>query len=286
MKTTAPKTTRPASAKQRAHREGFGLIAKLASYLKVAHEIGLHKETLRQKDDNPKYTTFSCFKHLNGGCYNDRGIDYSHVVVSKGPLTPPDITSVLLEGDGTLTLTLGKLYYNGDPDDKLLLVVYSSLLHASLLVDLGSRSAETLSTQLPTEWLAGHRASGIHLYAFFVGKKRFASNSVYLPLGDLPADPINGFSDPIKSEIDPINTPVDPIKENCDPIKSDPINSDPLTGRLYRAILKDGTLNYAGYAKLLGISEATVKRRLASLKAQGLILRTGSNKTGHWQLPS
>ena len=50
-------------------------------------------------------------------------------------------------------------------------------------------------------------------------------------------------------------------------------------------IQEDGTLTYAGYAHHLGISEATVKRRLQTLKAQGLILRRGSNKTGHWGLP-
>lgn len=67
-------------------------------------------------------------------------------------------------------------------------------------------------------------------------------------------------------------------------IASDPINafSDPIKQQLYHAVLQDGSLNYAGYAALIGVSEATVKRRLNELKKEGAIVRIGSNKTGHW----
>lgn len=66
---------------------------------------------------------------------------------------------------------------------------------------------------------------------------------------------------------------------------SDPINifTDPITERLYQAILQNDSLNYSGYAALLGISEATIKRRLADLKKSGMIVRIGSNKTGRWK---
>ncbi len=72
----------------------------------------------------------------------------------------------------------------------------------------------------------------------------------------------------------------DPIKAVSDPIKS---FSDPIKERLYQAVLKDGTLNYAEYAAIIGASEATVKRRLGELKKDGFIIRVGSNKTGHWE---
>ena len=72
----------------------------------------------------------------------------------------------------------------------------------------------------------------------------------------------------------------DPIKAISDPIKS---FSDPIKERLYQAVLKDGTLNYAEYAAIIGASEATVKRRLGELKKDGFIIRVGSNKTGHWE---
>lgn len=66
---------------------------------------------------------------------------------------------------------------------------------------------------------------------------------------------------------------------------SDPINifTDPIAERLYQAILQDDSLNYSGYAALLGVSEATIKRRLADLKKAGMIVRVGSNKTGRWK---
>lgn len=72
----------------------------------------------------------------------------------------------------------------------------------------------------------------------------------------------------------------DPIKVTSDPIKS---SSDPIKEQLYQAVLQDGTLNYAGYAAIVGASEATVKRRLGELKKEGAIIRVGSKKTGHWE---
>ena len=73
-----------------------------------------------------------------------------------------------------------------------------------------------------------------------------------------------------------------------DPISGadDPINSllDPISQQLYQAILHDNDKNYAGYASELGVSEATVKRHLGKLRKAGLIVRTGSNKTGHWEI--
>lgn len=72
----------------------------------------------------------------------------------------------------------------------------------------------------------------------------------------------------------------DPIKVTSDPIKS---SSDPIKERLYQAVLQDGTLNYAGYAAIVGASEATVKRRLGELKKEDAIIRVGSKKTGHWE---
>lgn len=73
----------------------------------------------------------------------------------------------------------------------------------------------------------------------------------------------------------------DPIKPLSDPIKR---FADPITERLYQALLKDNDLNYAAYGALLGVSEATVKRRLGELKAAGYIIRVGSNKSGHWEV--
>ncbi len=80
-------------------------------------------------------------------------------------------------------------------------------------------------------------------------------------------------NDPIKAISDPINIAVDPIKN---------VLADPINARLYQAIIKNNSLNYAEYAALLGVSQATIKRRLRDLKNAGLIVRVGSNKRGYW----
>ncbi len=56
--------------------------------------------------------------------------------------------------------------------------------------------------------------------------------------------------------------------------------SDPITERLYQAIRKNNKLNYAEYGALLGVSEATIKRRLGELRKAGMIVRVSNNKTG------
>ena len=66
--------------------------------------------------------------------------------------------------------------------------------------------------------------------------------------------------DPIKLLFDPINVPLDPITE-----------------KLYQAMIKDNTLNYAAYA-------AMIKRRLGALKKAGIVTRVGSNKNGYWKI--
>ena len=82
-------------------------------------------------------------------------------------------------------------------------------------------------------------------------------------------------ADLIKPASDPININLDPIKD---------LSADPIKVRLYKAIQEDNSLNYAEYGTLLGVSEATVKRRLGELRKAGMIMRVGSNKTGHWEV--
>lgn len=48
-------------------------------------------------------------------------------------------------------------------------------------------------------------------------------------------------------------------------------------------ISKDPNATARDMAKILGVSERTVKRYLSSLTGKGLIKRVGSDKTGHWE---
>jgi len=47
---------------------------------------------------------------------------------------------------------------------------------------------------------------------------------------------------------------------------------------------KDGTLTMAQLSAKTKLSESGVKKILASLKAAGMIVRIGSNKTGYWDV--
>ena len=86
----------------------------------------------------------------------------------------------------------------------------------------------------------------------------------------------------IDENADLIKLVSDPINVIPDPIKNMPV--DPITERLYQAIRENNRLNYAEYGALLGVSEATIKRRLGALRKAGMIIRVGSNKTGHWEM--
>ena len=94
----------------------------------------------------------------------------------------------------------------------------------------------------------------------------------------------------MEEHVQNITKEIDEFKKSQedDPIKaaSDLINpfDDPIKQKLYQAVEQDGTLNYAEYAIQIGVSEATVKRRLGELKKEGAIIRVGSNKTGHWEV--
>ena len=65
----------------------------------------------------------------------------------------------------------------------------------------------------------------------------------------------------------------DPIND----LKNDPIN-------LLAVIKENPSLNCSEYGKILGVSEATIKRRLAEFKDQGKVVRVGANKNGHWEV--
>ena len=99
--------------------------------------------------------------------------------------------------------------------------------------------------------------------------------------GEIDAFRRSQDSDPIKATSDPIKATSDPIKVTSDPIKA---TSDPIKQKLLQAILQDNSLNYAAYGAIVGVSEATVKRRLNEMKRDGQLLRIGSNKTGHWEV--
>ena len=64
---------------------------------------------------------------------------------------------------------------------------------------------------------------------------------------------------------------------------NDPIN-DPIN--LFDLIKQNPSGSYEDYAQKLNVSSATIKRKIAELKAEGKIVRKGSNKKGFWEIDS
>ena len=75
-------------------------------------------------------------------------------------------------------------------------------------------------------------------------------------------------------------TQTDSINQEVDPI-TDPI-TDPI--KLLKFIEADPNLSYKEYAEKLGVSPATIKRRIYDLKAAGRIVYIGARKNGHWKI--
>jgi Fic family protein len=71
-------------------------------------------------------------------------------------------------------------------------------------------------------------------------------------------------------------------KRQLDDPVNDPVN-DPVKA-LLTCIKINPTYTYQQYADKLGKSNATIKRLVQKLKTEGLIVRVGSDKTGHWEI--
>lgn len=95
-----------------------------------------------------------------------------------------------------------------------------------------------------------------------------------------------GSNEPI---FDPTNTNIRSIKTQNDPINANigsngSANGDKTQDKLIDLIKENPNANYDEYASMLNISPTTIKRKLGKLKALGIIVRIGSNKTGHWDI--
>ena len=73
----------------------------------------------------------------------------------------------------------------------------------------------------------------------------------------------------------------DTVKRQNDTIKS---NIDTINDTVFSLIKQNNKINVTEISERLNISLSTAKRKIKELKAQGIIERIGSNKTGHWRI--
>ena len=88
------------------------------------------------------------------------------------------------------------------------------------------------------------------------------------------------FAYELKNDDTQGDTQTDSINQAVDPI-TDPI-TDPI--KLLKFIEADPNLSYKEYAEKLGVSPATIKRRINDLKVAGRIVYIGAKKNGHWKI--
>lgn len=176
----------PQTEPQQGHRNNFGMISKLSSYMKAAHLVGLHWQAVRDGKD-----TYAIFKHINKDCFTpDGAIDLPHAIVSRGSVEHVEITSASID-KGVLTVTFDSRVYGGKATDEFFLFVYSPALCTGLLATPVPRSSGLVTVVLPPEWLlpaeptqafpqSDNRA--IHLYAFLRSTRSRTSNTIHLAL--------------------------------------------------------------------------------------------------------
>ncbi len=104
-------------------------------------------------------------------------------------------------------------------------------------------------------------------------------------------DPVNSESDPVKVKNDTVNDPVngenDPVKVNDNGQKSSYGDTVNLTDRQIKIISlleRNAEISKTEIASVLGVSKESIKRDFDRLKKLGIIIRVGSDKTGHWKI--
>ncbi len=170
----------PQTEAQQAHRNAFAEISRLSSAMKEGHKIGLHWYAVRQK-----LNTHSVFKSLNKNCYGANGIDYPHVVISRGSVSIESITSANIGSQGDIHVTFcGCSQSSENKNDEFYLFVFCPDLCAGHFAQPVARSIGRVDAQIPDEWL-GH---ALHLYAFMRNRKGQTSDTIYVGEYSLPAE--------------------------------------------------------------------------------------------------
>lgn len=159
----------PRTEAQQAHRSRFAQIAKLASYMKEAHLVGLQWQAAREQN-----STYALFKHLNKDCFTSEGeIDYPRIVVSKGATPKVAISTTTIDADGVLSVAFDRL--GGAASDQLILFVYCPALCTGLCSSPIPRNVNAVSAELPADWAE----QTLHLYAFVRSSRGRTSGTIY-----------------------------------------------------------------------------------------------------------
>ncbi len=172
-----PKKVRnPRSPLQTGHRGNFGLISHLSSLMSEAYDLGLHHHARRAK-----LRPYNDFRRLNKDCFtSDGNIDYQRLVLSRGSIPKVYFDHADMPHDNILNLSFDpELLTNGAyRNDKLRLYAFCPALEQGMLFPPVLRSDGSATIELPEEW-----QQPVHLYAFLLNSRGYASDTIYIPIG-------------------------------------------------------------------------------------------------------
>jgi predicted HTH transcriptional regulator len=80
------------------------------------------------------------------------------------------------------------------------------------------------------------------------------------------------------------NTTSDTTDDAINGVINDVINLSETEYRFVLAIQENPHITKLELSAVLGVSTSTIDRTIKKLKAQGVLIRVGSNKTGYWQI--
>lgn len=171
----------PRTERQQQNRGLFAAASRLATAVGGILGMGL-KEAARAEHR----TVFNHFISLNSGCFtldNEQlTVDYEHLVVSEGSVTPVGFGTASSSGH-TLTVSFERnpLHLRSDNSDKVYLWAWCpERMEGCLSLPVYRRSRQ-VSIELPSPW----DGLAVHLYGFVEDYAGRTSNSVYLGRSDM-----------------------------------------------------------------------------------------------------
>ena len=174
----------PRSEAQQRHRSLFAAEVRLAGRMGWALNVGLAAVS-----DEMHMTPHNVFVKANQGAFaadggSDGGlaVDWEHLIISAGPVSPVALGVPEISGDGVLTVQFEKntCRMRADNFDQVHLYVYCPAVAMGYLAAPVYRKDKKISLALP-ETFAGQ---AFHVYAFVTDKDGRASDTAYAdPMG-------------------------------------------------------------------------------------------------------
>lgn len=177
MRARPRKVHNPQTEAQQAHRMQFRDMVQTASQLTAALRYGMRQASLEQG-----LTEGNLFVRMNKDCFSSRGIDYTRLLLSSGPLAPVAFAPAAVDERGVLRVEFEKnpLRIRASAEDKVWVVAFCPGLKQLVIASPVERRLRRVAMALPDEW-AGRE---YHVWGFVTDYKQRASECQYIALAE------------------------------------------------------------------------------------------------------